>query len=217
MFSLLIKIIPLGFGAIVGCPMILALALLLLGSKNHAKIRTFAFFFGNLIVAVAVAILGFSLGHSVPESAKPTMISAIIDTILGLFFIIFGIKILFSKDHKVKEKEESGYKIVRWFLIGFLISVTNFDTVLLSLAAAKEIGESAVNEINKIILLIINILFFTAPIGLPLILYLIMPKLARPILEKINQVVFKYSRYILFIMFVGFGIYFCYKGFKFFI
>lgn len=217
MFSLLIKIISLDFGAIVGSPMILALALLLLGSKNHPKVRTFAFFFGNLIVAVAVTIFGFTLGSSVPESAKPTIISAVIDIILGLFFIIFGIKILFSKDRKVKEKEESGYKIVRWFLIGLLISATNFDTVLLSLAAAKEVGQSAINDINKIIILLINILFFTAPIGLPLVLYLMIPKLARPILEKINQVVFKYSRYILFLMFVIFGVYFCYKGIKFFI
>jgi len=88
--------------------------------------------------------------------------------------------------------------------------------VFLSFAAAKEVGDAVINYFDKIMLLAVNVLFFVLPIVLPLALYLIFPKFAGRILEKINRVVLKYNRYILFLMFVIFGIYFLSKGLGFF-
>lgn len=213
MLALLFKIIPLEIGVLIGSPMILVLTLFLLGSTH--KIRSVVFFLGNLLIAITVSVLGLSLGNNFQENLQPTTLRSALDLVFGIFFLIFSIKVLFSKDKPILNEGESP-KLFRWFLVGFLISLTNFDSVLLSLAAGKLIGEAPASYITKIILIIINILFFTLPIGLPIILYICMPKIARPFLEKINQLVLKYNRYILSIMFLAFGIYFIYKGFKFF-
>jgi len=214
MTTILIKIIPLDLAATLS-PGILALTLILLGSKTHPKIRTFSLLFGTLLVAIAIAILGMTISKAAP-TAKPTLISATIDLTLGLIFIYFGIKQIFSQERKIKERDDAGgYQIIRWLIIGLVISATNFDAVLLSLAAAKEVGDAAVNDFNKIILLAVNILFFIAPTSLPFILYLIFPRFAAKFLGKLNKIVLKYSRYILFLMFAVFGVYFVYRGIKF--
>ncbi len=215
MGSILIKIIPLDLAATLS-PGILALAIILLSSKVHPKARTFSLLCGTLIVAVIIAVLGFILGNNVTPGTEPTITSAVIDTIFGLVFVYYGIKILLSKERKVKPKESEGYQFFKWFAIGIAISATNFDAVFLSFAAAKEVGDAVINYFDKIMLLAVNVLFFVLPIVLPLALYLIFPKFAGRILEKINRVVLKYNRYILFLMFVIFGIYFLSKGLGFF-
>lgn len=217
MFATLIKIIPLDLAATLS-PGILALTLILLGNKNYPKIRTLSLLVGTLIVAAAIIFAGLFLADATPAATGPTLISTIIDLILGLVFVYFGLKQIRSKDRKLNEHESAqGYQILRWLVIGILISATNFDAVLLSLAAAKEVGDAAIDSISKIILMTINALFFVAPTALPLILYLIFPRFAAKSLGKLNAVVFKYSRYILMIMFLIFGLYFLCRGIKYFI
>ena len=215
MTSILIKIIPLDLASTLS-PGILALAIILLGSKNYPKARTLAMLCGTLLVAVILAILGFVIGNNVTPGTDPTVRSAIIDMVFGLVFVYYGIKIILSKERKIEPKEGSGAQFFKWFAIGFIISATNFDAVLLNFAAAKEVGDAAINYFDKIILLIINSLFFALPIILPLVAYLIFPKFAGAMLEKLNRVVLKYSRYILFAMFFLFGLYFLIKGIGFF-
>jgi len=217
MTSILIKIIPLDLAATLS-PGILALSVILLGSKAHPKIRTFSLLVGTLLVAIAIAILGLTIAKATPESVQPTLISAIVDLVLGLVFIYFAIKQLVAKERKIKENDQAqGYQIFRWLIIGIIISATNFDAVLLNLAAAKEVGDAAISSIAKIILLAVNILFFIAPTSIPFVLYLIFPKFAAKILGKLNDFLIKYAKYILFIMFAIFGIYFVYRALKYFI
>lgn len=217
MLQLLLKIIPLDLASTLS-PGILALSLILLGSKTHPRIRTFSLLVGTMLVAIAIAILGFTISKAAPTAEKPTLISALIDLALGLIFIYFGIKQIFNQERKIKEHDDAGgYQIFRWLIIGIIISATNFDAVLLNLAAAKEVGSSAIKEINKIILLAINILFFIAPTSIPFILYLIFPRFAAKFLGKLDKIVLKYSRYILFLMFMIFSIYFLYRGVVFFL
>lgn len=217
MTSILIKIIPLDLAATLS-PGILALSVILLGSKAHPKIRTFSLLVGTLVVAIVIAILGLTLSAATPESVKPTLISAVIDLVLGLVFVYFGIKQLASKDKNIKENDsDQGYQVFKWLIVGFLIAATNFDAVLLSLAAAKEVGDAAISSFQKWILLIINIGFFVLPTSLPFTLYLIFPRFAGKILGKLNDFLIKYSKYILFIMFLVFGLYFIYRSLKYFI
>jgi len=215
MSGLLVKIIPLDLAATLS-PGILALALVLLGSQFRPKLRTLALFLGTLITAIALAFLGLNLGQAAPSEIHPTLVSAILDLILGAFFIYFGIRTLLMKERQTQSEKNQKPQLAKWFIIGLIISITNFDAVFLLFAASKEVGGSGVNELSKIILLFVNILFFTLPSLLPLIFYLIAPNFAGRILTKVNQFVLKYSKYLIFILFVIFGIYFIYRGLKFF-
>lgn len=216
MFEVLIKIIPLDLAATLS-PGILALALVLLGSHFHPRLRTFSLFLGTLVVGVALALIGFSLGQVAPSEVKQTLFSAIIDLLLGGIFIFLGIRAVTAKERMIASQEAQRPQIIKWILIGLIIAATNFDAVFLSLAAAKEVGGSGIDELNKIILLVVNILFFTLPITLPLIFYLILPEFAGRVLGRANQAVLRYSKYIIFVLFVIFGLYFIYRGLKFFI
>lgn len=218
MFNVLLKIIPLDLATILGSPGILALALVILASKNHPKAHILSLFFGSLIIGLGVTILGFVLGNSIDTGIKQNFTESIIDIILGLFFIFYGIKLIFSKERRVDFQEEKHeLKIFKWFGVGLVITITNFDALFLNFTAAKEVGGANVQELAKWILLVVNLSFFTLPITLPLILQFIFPKFSQPILVKINYFVLKYSRYIIFGMFLIFGLYFLYRGLNFFL
>ncbi len=217
MFEVLIKVIPLDFAAILS-PGILALAIVLLGSKFHPKLKTVSLFVGTLIVAVGIALLGFTLGQTIPAGMGKNSISAIVDLVLGIIFILFGVWMIISKQQAAKSSsKDQEAKIAKWFFVGFVISITNFDAVFFSFTAAREVSKADIGDMSKIIILVVNILFFSLPIWLPLILYLILPDFAERILAKINVFVLKYSKYILFILFLIFGLFFAFRGIEFFI
>src|SRR4030066_421520 len=93
--------------------------------------------------------------------------------ILALVIILLG-----SKNHP-KAKTIS-------LFFGILIAATNFDALFLCFAAAREVGEAGINDFSKIILVIVNLIFYTLPLTLPLFIYLIMPDLAQRMLTKFN-------------------------------
>lgn len=217
MFSLLIKVIPLDLAATLS-PGIFAVALFLLGGKQSPKARTFSLFLGIAVVGLAISLIGFFLGQNVSTDAKQTLASAIIDLALGAVLVHFGIKQIVAKERTLKKSENNNPRLIKWFLIGFLASATNFDAILLILTASKEVGSATdIGEMSKIIILIINALFFALPAGLPLLLYIIMPDTAVKYLTKVNSFVYKYSKYFLFAMFMIFGVLLLYRGIKYFV
>ena len=214
MEGLFLKIIPLDFAATLS-PGILALAIVLLGSKNYPKIKTIALFVGILAVGIIIAILGFTLGKAATLNQRPTQLSSVIDLVIGIIFLVFALKILFTKEKRRKIKEDEGMHFAKWLFVGVIIAATNLDALFLSFTAGKLVGESNVNDLIKLIWLIINIFFFTLPVTLPIFFYLITPKLASRLLSKLNRIVLKYNRFILAAIFIIFGVLLSYKGIKF--
>jgi len=215
MTELLVKITPLDIAVVLSSPMILALSIFVLGSKKNPKAHLLAFLFGSLLIGIGVAILGFVLGSSTSTGARQHSAGPFVDIILGALFIVYGLKIIFSKEKKISAKnEEQSPQLFKWFGFGLLISATNLDTVFLSFTASKEVANSAINDLSKWILLAVNIFFFTLPITLPLLLTILFPKISKPILSKMDVFLVKYSRYIVFIIFLLFGIYLLYGGIK---
>jgi len=216
MVDVLIKIFPLDLASIFS-PGILALVIILLAQKEHGLARSIALGLGSLLVAVMLAFLGLKMGQNVQDVNNTKIIDNIVDLVLGAVCLYFGLRSLLYKE---KEKNPQSIKtnqsaqIAKWFLIGFVISITNFDAVIFNFSAAKEVGQSTINDLEKTILLIMNSLFFVAPIIIPLVIYLLVPKLADKILKPINDFLTKYGRYIVGIIFIGFAVYLIYQGLK---
>lgn len=213
MLGLLAKVIPLDLASTLS-PGIFALAIYLLGSKYHPYIRIISFFAGILLIGIGITIAGFAVGAATPNVAVgESTSSAIVDLILGLVLIVFGIHSLSAKERKAKPATEKGSQVFKWVIIGIIIAVTNLDAAFLNFTAAKEVSDStAVDSIEKIIILIVNLIFFTLPITLPFLITVLFPSLKDKILPKLNEFVTRYSKYIIFVMLVGFGIYLAYKG-----
>lgn len=217
MIELLCKVIPLDFASTLS-PGILALSVILLTDKKFGKIHLFYLFLGILMLAIIVNIVGFSIGKIGPSGPEQNLTSASVDIILGIIFIAFGIKVLVSKERAFHSNTaKQGQHIFKWITIGFLISALNFDALFFSLAAAKEVGDSQIESVAKIVLMLLNVFFVTLPATFPLVLYVIFPVVAHRILEKVNKYVLKYSRFILFIIFIIFGLVLLKEGLSFFI
>lgn len=213
MFEVLAKIIPLDLASTLS-PGILAVTVLLLGSKKNPKLKVLYFFLGSLLVAIAIGLLGFFVSKSVSSGFKPTLVSSILDLTLGVAFVIWAFKILLEDEKKIK-KRNGETSLFTLFLAGFLVSITNFDAVLLSLAAAREVGGASLKSIYSVILIAVNTIFFTLPITFPVLLETIAPRTAETVLSKINSFLMKYARLIVFILFIAFGVYFTAKGLHF--
>lgn len=207
MIHLIATVLPLDIASTLS-PGILALVLFLLGSKKNGTKRTLALLAGAIFTAVCIAVAGFTLGSVGVHQGKPSLFSLIVDCFLGFLLIVFGIKELISKENPISLKDDSNkVGFVKWFIIGFIINITNFDAVLLSFTAAREVGRSTLVLFNKLAIVTFNMSFFILPITLPLFLTLLFPKIAHKFLTRLNVYVIKYSKYIIAFLFIVFGIY----------
>ena len=219
MSSLLIKVLPLQFASILSSPVIFALTLFLFSRKKFAIGRVLAMLIGALIVAIFLAICGFGIGQNfnIDTPHHHALGKAIIDFILALVMLYFGISGFFKKPNNKKEKKEKhdqSRRLGKWLIIGLIVSLSNFDVVILNFTAAKEIGTASIKYLDKIILLIIGVLFFIAPVLLPFIFYLTMPAVAEKILLPINTFLKKFGHYLVAVILIVFAIYLFYKGIK---
>ena len=214
MFELLIKVIPLGIGSTIS-PVVFGIALTLLGGKHYPKQRILAYLLGAVITVVILAIVGMLIGSGAVAGAA-LIPSASIDILIGFLLIVFGIKSALSKKEEKSDislgHEKPSPQLAKWFLIGFIINITNFDAVMLNITAIKEIFEAGIAPAYEIILAVICDLLFLLPILLPLFVYLIMPNTAEKILSPIGAAAEKYGKYILAAIFFVFGVYLLSKG-----
>ncbi|MCL5795098.1 MAG: GAP family protein [Patescibacteria group bacterium] len=216
MIEVLIKILPLDIASTIS-PIILALTIALLAKKDYGYRRALALCGGSIIVVIILATLGLKTGQNIQDINNNNLRDNIVDLILAILFLYFGIKSLIHQDKqsnpKISLKNQSA-QLIKWFSIGFIINITNFDAVILNFSAAKEIGQATINAVQKIILLVIDGLFFISPIIVPLAVYSLMPKLAQKILIPIDLFLTKYGRYIVGVIFIGFAIFLFYRGLK---
>jgi len=216
MIETLLKVMPLYLASTMS-PGILALAVILLSKKQNGLIQTLALLVGSLITSIIIIIVGLKLGQTIADPSGKNLIDNIIDLVLAILFLIFGIKSILYKDDDSKTKKlghDESKKLLLWLGIGFVISITNFDAVIFDLTAAKETGQAIINNFDKFIILLLGVLFFNLPIILPLVLYSIAPKFAQKILTPLNVFLQKYGGYIVGAIFLGFAIYLGYEGLK---
>ncbi len=214
MFELLIKIAPLAVASTMS-PVVFGIVIALLAGKKHQMKRTLAFFLGAIITVVILAIVGAFLGGGGADlGVKAIHPSASMDWVLGVLFIAFGVlEARPSKDRvsKVKGKEDMP-GLVKWFIVGFLTNILNFDAVLLNITAVKEVFGSGIAFGDELAVTILCDLFFLLPVLLPLVVYLLWPDRAKRMLEPLGSMMKKYGNYIVMVIFFVFGGYLIMKG-----
>lgn len=217
MLELFAKIIPLDIALLFASPMFLALAILYLSSQVRPKARTVAFLIGMLILGVPAAIAGFFVGQaSVPDSG-PTVVAAIIDLALGGLFAFFAIKTLRSNRTGAPRDQSKTYHVVwRSLLLGLALNIFNIDALFLIFAGAKEVSAANLTPWGNLGCLALSLVCFTLPVTLPLLLTLVFPRTATLVLGKVNRFMVKYSKYIVFVIFIAFAVLLIYRGVKFF-
>mgnify|MGYP000887696098 CR=1 FL=1 len=211
MVETLLKVFPLLLASTLS-PGLLALSVVLLSKKDGFK-QTLAFLVGSVITSVAIIVIGLSLGETIKDLTGTKIIDNIVDLVLSGVFLYFGIITLVKNDNENKTKfNDKKNSIWLWMGLGFILSITNFDAVIFDITAAKEVGQAQISTIDKTIILVIESIFFNLPILLPAVLYAVAPATAKKILDPVNVFLTKYGKYIVSVIFLGFGIYLAYKG-----
>jgi len=210
-------ILALGLAAAVD-PVAFTLTLMLLSKPDRPRERVIAFLVGALSVGTAVVLLGFALGQATAERAVPGNLSLWIDLVLGAFFIIFGIRTWLVPEPQIKIQGKNRQHLLRrLFVVGIIAAIVSFDDLVLIFAASREVGILPAGLAGKITLLIITLIFFSAPITVPLLASLLFPKTSRRLLDKINYFLEKYGQEIVAVLFILMGVIFIWEGLKIFI
>ncbi len=212
MADVFLAILPLALASMLS-PGILAVSIALLARKDRSAAT--ALLLGGIIVALLLAAAGILVAQGDDKAAEALGFRPrAIDLLLGLFFLVFGIKVILEKPKP--DSAPAGAKKTRgfakWLAISFLGNITNFDAVLLNLAAVREIFNSTAALASKLMLLGFCDLCFVAPALLPLLFYIAEPQKAARMLEPVGNWMQKYGRYLVGAIFIIFGAYLEIKG-----
>ena len=197
----------------------LAATLLTLASKDRGRLRTLVFLGGSGITLVVLGALALAGGKGIRmELPKPSLISTIVDIILGGLLIYIGHRKIFKKPKDARLKVQYKTKIfakpglLASFGLGFVITVTDFSSLVLYLAAAKQSIDADVSSTVKVAAMSMMAGFIMLPIIAPFLLTLIAPETAALFLDRINIFIRKYSRYITAVICLIFGLFLVGKG-----
>ena len=213
-YELLVKVVPLAVASTMS-PVVFGIAVALLAGKVHQIKRTLAFFLGAIITVIILALIGSFLGGGGADAGiKAFHPSASMDLVLGVLFIAFGIMSVRPSKEKGPKVEKEGGKagLAKWFVVGFLTNILNFDAVLLNITAVKEVFQSGIAFGQEIAVTVLCDLFFLLPVLLPLAVYLVYPEKAKKVLEPLGVLMKKYGGYIVMAIFFVFGGYFIMRG-----
>lgn len=216
MLELLVKIMPLFLASTVS-PGIFAIVIFLLSQKKSGFVKTSVLLLGSIVASILIVMAGYYLGHITIDPDNTHIVDNVLNIVLGIILLCLGIREMLVKDnhgqsHKVVN--DASINIFKWFAVGFLISITNFDSVVFIFTATKEIAQSQIDKISRTVLVMIGLFFFNLPIILPIFLYAMSPNTAKKILQPINAFLVKYGRYIVAVIFVVFALYLLFKGIR---
>jgi hypothetical protein len=197
-------------------PTILTIALLIL-SGDHGKARMLVFLIANVVVLVAIGLIGLSLfRHSTAggttEGNKAA--TAAVDTAIGLILIAFGIRAAIRKTPEKDQapKASSGPELARFALFGVAMMLTNFTTLALFIPADKEIALSHASVDAKTFTFILLVTLATITAWAPLLLATIAPSTADRVLGALDRWVTGHRKAITVTVCIGFGFYLILRG-----
>lgn len=212
MAGLFLSILPLAVAS-AASPVILGVSVALLARKRTSA--AVALLLGGAIVALILAAAGISVAAEDDKAAEALgMKPRAADVAIGALLLAFGIKALLEKPKKESAPSGAGKArgFYRWLALSFIGNITNFDAVLLNLAAVREIFNSTAALAYKLALLAFCDFFFVAPALVPLALYSFAPEKSARLLSPVGRWMQKYGRYIIGAIFTLFGLFLMLKA-----
>lgn len=220
MSELMTKVLPLALAGAIS-PTVLAVVLVVLAEKRYPKLRGLAFLAGTTTVVVAISlVVVFVLGAAVPDSQKGANsdLSGYID--LGFAVLLLALAALtFSRRNHPPRKhhgpsQDPGTRLPRFYAIGAVIMLLNFTTLAVFLPALKQIAIDKVSDADRIAALIIVDVIVLTPAWFPVLLYMVSPRLARKVLDPLNEFLLRHRVAVGVGICLVFAAYLAYLGLK---
>lgn len=217
MVSLLLKITPQALGSAVS-PTVFAVTMLILGSKSRPRARTAAYLTGALIVLILIGAIDLFVVHTAPASVgtKHSPLEAILNIVLGLGLLALGARTVLSHPDKTAEaknkRSATQPRLLTAIGLGVVMMATNFSTLILYIAAVKDVRYAKVDALMDAGALAYLILFATLPIVLPLVGSIVAPGPTQKTLGRLDGLAKTHSKQIGVVVCAIFGVYLLAKG-----
>ena len=217
MNELLSIVIPLAFGAAIS-PQVLAVTVILLGGKKSPRTHTALMILGMLAVLGIITAVAAGSMSQVPKEQGSTYLVFWLDVGLGALLLYMGVRGLIKKpdpNAPAKTVKERGGAIAgpgKYMVIGFIVMITDFSSILLFIPGIRDVAVASVSLIEK--LLVGSILYFAvlAPALIPLLATIISPDKAGRTMVAINDWLKRHSQAINTALCFIFGAFLIFKG-----
>lgn len=198
------KVIVLGLTSAIS-PMIFAASILLISEKNNPRKKLLAFAFGGFTMIATISIITSIIWGGTEPTEQTTEGKTFIRLFLGLAMLTVGIYSIIS-NKKSKSKLSLPDTVPLLFGFGFIMYLVNFKSILINLVAIHEILDSNISFWGKITYAGIADAFFILPSVFPLLVHTLAKKDTERIIQPIRNLFEKYSRHIIGIICIAFGI-----------
>lgn len=193
--------IPFAIGAATN-PAALAVELLVLSGKSHAKARTWAYLTGFVVGLLAFAAVAYVVLGRIGDAGTghPSTASRIISGVIALALLALGIKTLIppkgpTKPSKLATRIASA-KTPAFFGIGVLAMATDASSMVLLLPALHIVSISDDGSAMKLTAIAVLLVITLLPLLLPILAVTILGSKADGVLASISAFVSRHQRVI---------------------
>jgi len=208
MGSLIPKMILIGLAASVSPVSIMVLISIML-TKNPLK-NALSFLLGFILVLIAYGVIG----DLIFRSAKPNKghVGGYIDIALGVLCLLAIILVFFRSKKPKAEKTGGSFGAGKALGIGAATMAINTSTIIIYIAGVHEVAMAKVGTVGSIVLLLVLSFFTLLTLFVPITVYVLFPKKASALLEKLRGWLVKHNTVIASGILVLFGVYLLVKG-----
>ena len=219
MLATLAVVIPLGLGGAVSPVMLTEQTVLLAGPDGgRAGVRYAA---GVVLTTFVIVVAIVLFGRAISLPAEPHL-HASLDLIVGLVLVLVAVLVLISRRRRgggspgpngTDERGASGSRQARAaFPFGVFSMATNFTTVALIAAAAKEISRTDTQIAPAAVLVLVLVVLVTAPAWVPVALTRIAPGPSQLGLAAARQQIARRGRVVTVALLSSAGLFFIGRG-----
>lgn len=207
----MLHILPLLLGAAIS-PVAAVGMIAVLTTKQQPRIKGFVYLLGASIPLVVIGVVSIFFFTSLSLQPKNANVSSTIDLVAGVLLLALAVKNFYTKPKKSKKAQHS-FGIGQTILLGTVIMLTNFSTIVLFIPAMKDVAVSSLTTPDKTLVLLVSIFVTLSLVALPLLIAVVAPNSSKSILEKLRVFMVRHNKTIIQSMLIVFGIYLLAKGF----
>jgi hypothetical protein len=220
MGDLLSKVLPLSLGAAVS-PTVLVLTLVILSGKR-AIARGAVYLFAILLVLGGLTALGLVGVRHGPPSQSQIDITRGVDAVAGSLLLLLALSTVLKKWLRDPAKPtdepppdaERNPGLLPAFVLGLVVMVSNFSTILLYLPDMRVISDAQVSTSGKVLAVIIAFVITSLPATAPFGYRVVAPKSSGRMFSKLHEVISRHQRTIGVVVELIFGVYLVVKSLR---
>lgn len=208
MGSLIGKMIVIGLAASVSPVSIMVLISIML-TKNPLK-NALSFLLGFTLVLIAYGVIG----DLIFRSAKPNNghLGGYLDIVLGVLCLLAIILVVMRSKKPKAEKTGGSFGAGKAFGVGAATMAVNTSTIIIYIAGVHEVARAKVGTVSSLVAMLVLLFFTLLTMFIPITIYMLFPKKASALLEKLRGWLVKHNTLIATGILVLFGVYLLVKG-----